>query len=116
MEEEFRFAHHIRRLVSCRLRDFNRIHQFTPTIWAMETPALTINHALAGSQFMIGAGGLVVVTLSAYFGRLPFLFCFLTMTVATAAWCDAATNFESFLAARILYGFFSSIAQAGGLM
>jgi hypothetical protein len=65
---------------------------------------------------MIGAGGLVVVTLSAYFGRLPFLFSFLTMIVAKAAWSDAATSSESFMTARILYGFFSSIAQAGGLM
>jgi MFS family permease len=58
----------------------------------------------------------VVVTLSAYFGRLPILFYFLTMTVATAAWCGAAINFESFMTARILYGFFSSVAQAGDLM
>ena len=84
------------------------------TQWKL--PLSTINHALVGSQFMIGAGGLVVVTLSAYFGRLPVLFYFLTMAVATAAWCGAAANFESFMTARILNGFFSSVAQAGGLM
>jgi len=65
---------------------------------------------------MIGAGDLVVVTLSAYIGRLPVLFYFLTMAVGTAAWCGAATNFDSFMTARILNGFFSTVAQAGGLM
>jgi MFS family permease len=79
-------------------------------------PLSTINHTLIGNQFMIGAGGLVVVTLSAYFGRLPVLFYFLTLAVAMAAWCGAATNFQSFMTARILNGFFSTVAQAGGLM
>ncbi len=79
-------------------------------------PLTTINHALVGSQFMIGAGGLVVVTLSACFGRLPVLFYFLSLSVATAVWCAAATSFDSFMTARILNGFFSSVAQAGGLM
>ena len=79
-------------------------------------PLTTINHALVGSQFMIGAGGLVVVTLSAYFGRLPVLFYFLSLSVATAVWCAAATTFDSFMTARILNGFFSSVAQGGGLM
>lgn len=66
--------------------------------------------------FMVGAGGIVVVGLSAYFGRLPPLFWFLVVSFATAAWCAGAKSFESFMAARILNGFFSTVAQGGGLM
>jgi MFS family permease len=54
--------------------------------------------------------------LSAYFGRLPVVFWFLIFATMTAAWCAAATSFKSFMAARILNGFFSTVSQAGGLM
>ncbi|KAJ4329935.1 hypothetical protein N0V87_010444 [Didymella glomerata] len=60
--------------------------------------------------------GIFVVALSAWAGRLPILFYFLAIAAATAAWCAAATTFESFMAARILNGFFSTVAQGGGLM
>ncbi|KAL8896562.1 MAG: hypothetical protein Q9192_003029 [Flavoplaca navasiana] len=33
-----------------------------------------VNHSQSGNQFMVGAGGVVAVMLSAYFGRLPVLF------------------------------------------
>ena len=75
-----------------------------------------VNHSQAGNVFMLGAGGLATVVLSAYFGRLPVLFYFLVLGLATAAWCAAATSFDSFMAARILNGFFSTVAQSGGLM
>lgn len=65
---------------------------------------------------MLGAGGVVVVALSAYFGRLPVLFWYLVFAFLTAIWCACATTFESFMAARILNGFFSTVAQGGGLM
>lgn len=65
---------------------------------------------------MLGAGGVVVVMLAAYFGRLPVLSWFLVLALATAIWCAAAQTFESFMAARILSGFFSTVAQGGGLM
>lgn len=65
---------------------------------------------------MLGAGGIFVVALSAWAGRLPILFYFLVLATATAAWCAAATTFESFMAARILNGFFSTVSQGGGLM
>lgn len=65
---------------------------------------------------MLGAGGLFVVALSAYFGRLPVLFWFAFTALWTATWCTGATTFESFMAARILNGFFSTVAQGGGLM
>jgi MFS family permease len=65
---------------------------------------------------MLGAGGIFAVTLSAWAGRLPVLFYFLILATATAAWCAAATTFESFMAARILNGFFSTVSQGGGLM
>jgi predicted MFS family arabinose efflux permease len=83
-------------------------------IWHM-TPD-HVNHSQVGNVFMLGAGGVVVVALSAYFGRLPILFYFLVLATATAIWCAAAVTFESFMAARILNGFFSTVAQGGGLM
>ncbi|AEO71904.1 uncharacterized protein THITE_2124783 [Thermothielavioides terrestris NRRL 8126] len=82
--------------------------------WGM-TPDY-VNHSQAGNVFMLGAGGVVVVMLSAFFGRLPVVFWFLLISTATAAWCAGATSFESFMAARILNGFFSTVCQSGGLM
>ena len=61
---------------------------------------------------MLGAGGIVVVMLSTYFGRTPILFCFLTVSLCTAAWCGAAITFSSFMAARIVNGFVSTVEQA----
>lgn len=84
------------------------------TVWNM-TPD-HVNHSQVGNVFMLGAGGVIVVALSAYFGRLPVLFYFLVLATATAIWCAAAKTFESFMAARILNGFFSTVAQGGGLM
>ncbi|KAL6244298.1 hypothetical protein RBB50_008540 [Rhinocladiella similis] len=83
-------------------------------VWNM-TPD-HVNHSQVGNVFMLGAGGVIVVALSAYFGRLPILFYFLVLATATAVWCAAAQSFESFMAARILNGFFSTVAQGGGLM
>ncbi|KFG85957.1 MFS transporter [Metarhizium anisopliae] len=83
-------------------------------IWNMSPD--TVNHSQVGNVFMLGAGGIFVVALSAWAGRLPILFYFLVLAAATAAWCAAATSFESFMAARILNGFFSTVAQGGGLM
>ena len=83
-------------------------------VWKM-TPD-HVNHSQVGNVFMLGAGGVFVVALSAYFGRLPVLFYFMVLATATAIWCAAAQSFESFMAARILNGFFSTVAQGGGLM
>ena len=65
---------------------------------------------------MTGFGGLATVWLSAYVGRLPTLFWFSIFSCATAAWTAAAGNFESYMAAKILNGFFVVAAAAGGLM
>jgi hypothetical protein len=70
-----------------------------------------VNHSQAGNVFMLGPGGLATIMLSAYFGRLPVLFYFVIFAFLTAAWCSAATSFNSFFAARILNGFFSTVAQ-----
>ncbi|KAF4448535.1 hypothetical protein F53441_8064 [Fusarium austroafricanum] len=83
-------------------------------VWHMSPD--TVNHSQVGNVFMLGAGGIFVVALSAWAGRLPVLFYFLVLATATAAWCAAATTFESFMAARILNGFFSTVSQGGGLM
>ena len=72
----------------------------------------TIQHNLVGNLFCLAAGGLFTVLLSAYFGRLPVLVFFTSMALGTSAWCAAATSFNSYLAARILNGFFSVVAQA----
>ncbi|KAK2795185.1 hypothetical protein FQN52_006111 [Onygenales sp. PD_12] len=82
--------------------------------WAMTED--NVNHSQVGNVFMLGAGGVVVVALAAYFGRYPVFFWFTVLATATAAWCAAAVTFESFMAARILNGFFSTVAQGGGLM
>lgn len=76
----------------------------------------TVNHATAGNTFMLGVGGLFVVWLSAYFGRLPVLFYFTIIAAATAVWSAAANSFESYMASRILNGFFVVAAAGGGLM
>lgn len=81
-----------------------------------DIPQTTVNHSLVGNLFMLGAGGIFVVILSIYFGRLPVLFWFLVVAICTAAWCGAAITFDSFMAARIVNGFFSTVGQAGGLM
>lgn len=56
------------------------------------------------------------VMFSAYFGRLPVMFWFLCLALGTAAWCAAATSYNSFMAARVLNGFFSTVTQGGGMM
>ncbi len=71
-----------------------------------------VNHSQVGNVFMLGPGGIFVVIFSAYFGRYPVLFWFTVVGLATAIWCTAAVTFESFMAARILNGFFSIAAEA----
>ncbi|KAJ5218496.1 uncharacterized protein N7498_000595 [Penicillium cinerascens] len=75
-----------------------------------------VNHSQVGNVFMLGVGGPIIVAFAAYFGRYPVLFWFIVLAVATAIWCAAAQSFESFMAARILNGLFSTVAQGGGLM
>ncbi|KAL8705095.1 MAG: hypothetical protein Q9201_001778 [Fulgogasparrea decipioides] len=70
-----------------------------------------VNHSTAGNVFMIGAGGIFVVAFAAFFGRLPVFFWFLVVASATTAWCAAAGSYKSFMTARILNGFFSTVAQ-----
>ncbi|KAF2163170.1 hypothetical protein M409DRAFT_57831 [Zasmidium cellare ATCC 36951] len=76
----------------------------------------TIQHNLVGNLFCLGMGGLFTVALSSYFGRLPVLLFWQLMALGTGIWCAAAKSFNSFLAARIVNGFFAIAAQAGGLM
>lgn len=83
-------------------------------VWGLSPD--TVNHSAVGNVFMLGAGGVIVVMLAAYFGRAPILFWWLVMALVTAIWCAAAQSFKSFMAARILSGFFSTVAQGGGLM
>jgi hypothetical protein len=76
----------------------------------------TVNHATAGNTFMLGVGGLAAVWLSAWGGRLPVLFWFGCFSAGTAVWSAAAKSFESYMASRILNGFFAVAAAGGGLM
>ena len=57
-----------------------------------------------------------MVILAAYFGRLPVLFWFTFTAVWTAAGCAGSGTFDAFMAFRILNGFFSTVAQGGGVM
>ena len=52
----------------------------------------TVNHSQVGNVFILGAGGVFVVALSAWAGCLPVLFYFLVLAAATAAWCAAAIH------------------------
>ena len=79
-------------------------------------PQDTVNHSQVGNVFMLGVGGLFVVALAAYFGRLPLLFWFTFTAVWTAAGCAGSATFDAFMAFRILNGFFSTVAQGGGVM
>ncbi|MCJ1294324.1 hypothetical protein MMC34_005882 [Xylographa carneopallida] len=72
--------------------------------------------ALVGNVFVIGAGGLISVAFMAYFGRLPVLFWFTFCALWSAAFCAGAANFTQYEAARVLNGFFWTVAQDGGLV
>ena len=65
---------------------------------------------------MLGTGGIAAVILSNSFGRLPTLFWMLLLSVVFAIMCSASEDFHTFMAARILNGFFSAPAQATGMM
>lgn len=72
--------------------------------------------ALVGNVFIIGAGGVIVVALMAYFGRLPVLFWFTLFALWSAAFCAGSATFVQYEAARVINGFFSTVAQGGGLI
>jgi len=73
-----------------------------------------VNHSQSGNQFMVGAGGVIAVIFSAYFGRLPVLFWFTVITLATAAGQAGSHGFNGFFAPRVLNGFFAGAAQGVG--
>lgn len=72
----------------------------------------TMNHASSANIFMVGAGGPFAVGLSAYFGRLPVLFWWMVVALASAAGNAGASGYEGFLTTRVLNGFFATVAQA----
>jgi len=74
-----------------------------------------VSHSQAANVFMLGVGSVVAVTLSAYIGRAPVPFWFVTAAFVTTGWAAGAGSFESFMAARILSGLFLPVASAGGL-
>ncbi|KAL9024515.1 MAG: hypothetical protein Q9196_006461 [Gyalolechia fulgens] len=82
--------------------------------WDM--PPDDVLRAQAGSVAMLGVGGLFVVAFSVYFGRFPVLFWFTLLAFLTAVWSAAVDSFNSFFIARMFNAFFSTVAQAGGLM
>lgn len=75
-----------------------------------------MQRAVVGNLFTIGACGLFVVALAGFFGRLPVTFFFQSVMVGTCVWSAAAISFDSYLAARIINGFFCSVGQGGALM
>lgn len=62
-----------------------------------------VNHSQVGNVFMVGAGGVIIVALAAYFGRYPVLFWFVLLALATAVWCAAAQSFESFMVSLLYF-------------
>ena len=65
---------------------------------------------------MIGACGLIVVMFANYFGRLPVALLWQGIALGTTVWSATATTFPSYMAARIVNGFFCSVGQGGALM
>jgi hypothetical protein len=70
-----------------------------------------VNHSQAGNVFMVGAGGVVAVMLSAYFGRLPVLFWFMLAAFVTAIAEAGTSGFIGFFVPRVMNGFFAGVAQ-----
>lgn len=64
---------------------------------------------------MVGAGGVIAVMFSAYFGRLPVLFWFMVIATATAAGQAGSHGFNGFFVPRVLNGFFAGAAQGVSL-
>ena len=70
-----------------------------------------VSHSQDASQFMVGVGGVLAVVLSVWFGRLPVLFWFMVVALATAAGAAGATSLGGFVTSRILNGLTASVAQ-----
>ncbi|KAL8707412.1 MAG: hypothetical protein Q9220_007557 [cf. Caloplaca sp. 1 TL-2023] len=87
-----------------------------PQTFEWHLTQVAAQRAVVGNLFTLGACGLIVVALASFFGRLPILFLFQCVTVGTCVWSAAATTFDSYLAARIINGFFCSVGQGGALM
>lgn len=87
-----------------------------PQAQEWNTVPARVNRATAGNTFMLGIGGLFTVWMSAYIGRLPVLVFMTLIASATAVWSAAANGLESYMASRILNGFFVVAAAGGGLM
>ena len=83
-----------------------------PQAKAWMLPVNTVAGSIAGNVFMLGVGGVVVVALSAYFGRLPVLFWFLLIGFVTIAGVAGTKTFPAFEGLRIMNGLFITVAQA----
>lgn len=79
-------------------------------------PANTIQHNLVGNIFCLAAGGLIAVALASFFGRLPVIIAYQILTLGFGIWCGATSNFNSYLAARILQGLTATVGISSGLM
>lgn len=69
-----------------------------------------VQRSLVGQLFTLGAGGLFFVAFAAYFGRLPVMLVFQSLSLAFGVWCGTAISFNSYAAARGLNGFFATYA------
>ncbi|KAI9710563.1 MAG: hypothetical protein M1820_002699 [Bogoriella megaspora] len=87
-----------------------------PQVHEWNLAQYTLQHAVVGNLFSLGASGLFAVAFANYFGRLPTLLVFQSIALATCAWAAAATNFESYETARILNGLFESCTQGAGIL
>ena len=81
----------------------------------MESPfhesGSVVSYSQDASQFLVGVGGVLAVVLSVWFGRLPVLFWFMVVALATAAEAAGATNLGGYVTSRILNGLTASAAQ-----
>ncbi|KAL8822815.1 MAG: hypothetical protein Q9191_006456 [Dirinaria sp. TL-2023a] len=90
-----------------------------PLNWSPRKKWLTvaiIAYIAALADYTGGTAIITVIPQSIFFGRLPVVFLFQSVMVGTCVWSAAATSFDSYLAARIINGFFCSVGQGGALM
>ena len=75
-------------------------------------PPNTVQQNLVANLVCLAGGAIISIVLSNYFGRLPILFIFHTITLGTGVWNAASQTLPSYIASRAVHGIFSIVAAA----
>lgn len=76
----------------------------------------TVQKNLVANLVCIAGGAIIAVIMSNYFGRLPIIFIWHIIALASGIWNATPPSFNSYVASRAVNGVFSIVAGAGGLM